>query len=289
MSFVATCAVEDRDGTCGAPTQNFLCDKHKDELVMWLWDIGGVQLDDRGQYATSLLDELDTTICRDDKVGGASIGIVTRSGDSSLVFNEKASDAKSSLCNAVVGWTRVFAEENPHLQFNVTTIEAAARWIAAFPNLLAGHSAAVEMHDDIRVHVLAARRCIDRPPLRLYVGVCGGFDEELGKDCEVELFVAAGQREVACKACATVHGVEDRQRDLLLKLRGKVAPAAEVAEALVFFGRKLNVKTLRTWISRGRLTNHSGEGEEPTVQVGDVLKLIQPGDSTGVASCAEAA
>jgi hypothetical protein len=290
MSFVATCAVEERDGTCGAPTQAFLCSKHTDELLFWLWDIGGVALSDSGEYATSLLDELDTTICGDDKVGGASIGIVVRSSDHSISFNERASDAKRDLCNTIVGWTKLFAEDNPHLIFDVTTIEEAARWMAGFPNLLAGHPAAVEMHDELRARVRDARSCIDRPADRVYVGECGGRNEETNEVCTTKLFAIVGHIEVTCRACLTVFCVGDRQRDLLVKLRSQVVTAREAEKALKpFFGRMVNVKTLRTWINREVIKNRASEGETPKVLVADVLDLLNGRGSSSVSSCAEAA
>lgn len=290
MNFVATCAVDDRDGTCNAPTQAFLCGKHTDELLFWLWDIGGVQLGDSGQYCTSLLDELDTTICGDDKMGGAHIGIVTGDSETPLAFNERASDIKSALCNTVVGWTKLFAEDNPHLLFDVATIEEAARWMAGFPNLLAGHPAAVEMHDELRVRVKDARRCIDRPADRVYVGKCGGHNAEKNKTCTAKLFAIAGHIEVTCRECATSFCVGDRQRDLLMKLRSQVVTAREAEKALKpFFGRQVNVKTLRTWINRGVLMNRAGSDDAPKVLVADVLNLLNSRGSTSVSTCAEAA
>lgn len=290
MSFVATCAVEDRDGTCNAPTQAFLCGKHTDELLFWLWDIGGVQLGDSGQYCTSLLDELDTTICGDDKMGGAHIGIVTGDSEAPLAFNERASDIKSALCNTVVGWTKLFAEENQHLLFDVATIEEAARWMAGFPNLLAGHPAAVEMHDELRVRVKDARRCIDRPADRVYVGECDTPNAETGKVCKAKLFAVVGSIGVTCRECTTSFCVPDRQRDMLLKLRSQVVTAREAEKALKpFFGRSVNVKTLRTWINRGVLHNHADADEAPKVLVADVLDLLNGRGSAGVSTCTEAA
>lgn len=290
MDFVATCAVEERDGTCNAPTQAFLCGKHTDELLFWLWDIGGVTLADSGDYSASLLDELDTTICGDDKMGSASIGIVTGDSEAPLAFNERASDVKSALCNTVVGWTKLFAEDNPHLLFDVATIEEAARWMAGFPNLLAGHPAAVEMHDELRVRVREARRCIDRPADRVYVGVCDRPNSDTGKVCKAKLFAIVGHIEVTCRVCSTSFCVGDRQRDMLLKLRSQVVTAKEAEQALKpFFGRHVNIKTLRTWINRGVLQNQAEDGEPAKVLVADVLNLLNSRGSASMSSCTEAA
>jgi hypothetical protein len=286
----ATCAVEDRDGVCAAETQDFLCSKHRTELVMWLWDIGGISLGDSGEYCDSLLYDLDVTIYRDDKIGGNRIGFVTSSSDTSLMFNERASDAKRDLKRATDLWAYRFAEENPHLLFAPATTEDAARWMASFPNLLAGHHQAVAMHADIRERVREARRSIDRPADKVYVGVCGGFNEHTGKVCEERLFAIEGHIEVECRECETTFCVGDRQRDLLLRLRAQVVTVREAEKALKpFFGRQANIKTLRTWINRGVLTNRASTGGTPKVLVADVLKLINGGGSSGVSTCAEAA
>lgn len=287
MTHAATCAVEERGGVCGAPTQEFLCAKHRDELVLWLWDIGGIYLGDSGEYCDSLLYDLDVTIYRDDKIGGNRVGFVSSPGEKGLMFNERASEAKRDLKRATDLWALRFAEENPHLQFAPATTEDAARWMAGFPNLLAGHHQAVAMHEDIRELRRAALKCIDRPADRVYVGVCGGFNEAEGKVCEVKLFAVVGDIYATCPVCETTFCVGDRQREMLLRLRGQVVTVRQAEMALKpFFGRQANIKTLRTWINRGVLTNRAGEGESPKVLVADVLNLLQ---SRGVSTCAEAA
>lgn len=289
MTHAATCDVEDRDGVCGAPTQAFLCSKHSDEMLFWLYDIGGLSLDERGDYLPSLLDELDITICRDDKVGGAPVGIVVRSGETGLALNMKASQAKDALKRCVRQWTLMFAEENQHLILDVATIEDAARWLSGFPNLLASHPSAVFMHTELGRCVRSARRCIDRPPPRQYIGKCDRWDDVAGRVCTRDLFVPPKVSVATCPDCESVHNVEARQDELFAKLRNKVAPAAQVVEALAFLGQRAHVKTLRTWIARGEIPNRTRNGGEPTVLVADVLDLLKGRGSRGVSTCTEAA
>lgn len=287
-TFVATCAVETRGETCHAPTQNFLCSKHRDELVLWLWDIGGLHLGDSGEYQTSLLDDLDVTICGTDKVGGAPIGVVVRSSETPLVFNERASDAKRALVNAVQSWARVFAEENPHLRFGPETIEDAARWMAGFPNLLAGHPAAVEIHRDFGDLIHRARRSIDRPTQRVYAGECGARME--GVKCTEQLWAWEGRHEVVCPTCGTEFFVENRRAQIIEGLRSRIAPARQITEALKAWANiGINVKSIRTWTSRGLVQNHAPEGEPATVRIGDVLDYARKVNAISESSCVEAA
>lgn len=288
MSFVATCAVETRGNTCEAPTQNFLCDSHRDDLIGYLWEIGGLKIGDRGDYLPSLLDELDTTICGDDKVTGASIGVAVQSAETPLVFNERASEAKQALCNSIVGWTRVFAEENPHLRFEVATIEDATRWMVGFPNLLAGHPAAVEMFHELRERYEVARRAVDRPAARTYIGPCTSLflDKDTGKTCARPLLAPDHREYVQCPGCDALYEVAKRRKEIEQRLRPVKASARLIADTLRLAGVGVNAKTIRTWCNRGLLTNHAGPGETPVHEVGQVLDVAR---GIRESSCTEAA
>lgn len=289
MSYVATCAVETRGSVCDAPTQNFLCDSHRDDLIGYLWEIGGLKIGDRGDYLPSLLDELDTTICGDDKVGGTSIGVAVQSAETPLMFNERASDAKLHLCNSLVGWTRVFAEENPHLIFDVATIEDAARWLVGFPNLLAGHPAAVEMFHELRERYETARRTVDRPTSRTYVGPCVSLflDKDTGKTCVRPLFAPDHRTHIQCSGCDALYDVAERQKEIEGRLRPVKASARLIADTLRLAGVGINAKTIRTWGNRGWLTNHARAGETPVHEIGQVLDIAR--GIRAVSTCEEVA
>lgn len=276
--FVTTCAVETRGQACDAPCQNFLCSKHRDELVMWLWDIGGLHLGDSGEYQSSLLDELDVTICGTDKVGGASIGIVSRSSDTPLVFNEKASDLKRDLCNAVQSWARVFAEDNQHLIFDVATIEDAARWMAGFPNLLASHVAAVEMHADFEALIYRARRAIDRPAQRVYLGECGGPTGN--GPCGSALYGIEGKSGARCHDCGTDWLVEARRRTMLGSLEDRLAHSGTLAAIVKANGVPLASSTIRNYARAGKVTAVARDLKgRPLYRVGDVLDVLLKRDT----------
>lgn len=288
MSFVATCAVEDRGQTCGIPTQAFLCDKHRDYLVEWLEDIGGIRQGDSGEFTQSMLQDLDDTICGDTKVGGSSIGIVVHSAETALPFNNHASDAKWAVRNAVSTWARVFAEENPHLMFDPATVEDAARWLTQFPDLLADHPAAVEMYDDIREVVQAARRVVDRPAERVFAGRCDSVLN--GVECNTRLFAIAHHFEVSCPTCGTEYKVEERRAEILKWLRGEQATAKVITDALKNFANiGINTKSIRTWARRNLIHNYAGEGEVPVHQIGETLDFARSVKATRESTCEQAA
>lgn len=288
MSFIATCAVEDRGSTCGVPTQAYLCTKHRDALVEWLEDIGGVRQGDSGEYVQSMLQDLDDAICGDTKIGGSSIGIVVRSAETPLPFNNHASDAKWYLRNAIETWARLFAEENPHLVFNPATTEDAARWLTQFPDLLADHPAAVEMYADICTVVVDARRVVDRPSERVFAGRCDFVMN--GEECNARLFALAHRYEVACLTCGTEYKVEERQAEILKWLRAELATARVITDALKNFANiGINMKSIRTWGRRGLIPNYAGEGEVPVHQIGETLDFARSVKATRESTCEQAA
>lgn len=269
----ATCAVEDREGVCAAPTQEFLCAKHRDELVLWLWDVGGNCLGDSLNYGDSLLRELDTTICRDDKTGGASVGIVSRNGEQGLVFNLRASDIKESLVRSVRLWALRFAEENPHLRFNPATIEDAALWMAGFPNLLAGHHQAVAMHADIGDLVRRGRRAIDRPASRVYLGECGGRTEQ--GVCTAALFGLQDRLGAHCFECGSDWLVDARRQTMLSGIEDKVAHSGSLAALVKANGVPVASSTIRNYARNGKIECVATDSKgRPLYRVGDVLDVL---------------
>jgi hypothetical protein len=269
----ATCAVEDRDGVCGAPTRDFLCSKHRTELAMWLWDVAGNCLGDSMNFCDSLLRELDTTICRDDKIGGASIGIVVCNGEQGLLFNSRASDIKEALVRAVRLWALRFAEENPHLRFDPATIEDAALWMAGFPNLLAGHHQAVAMHADIRDLVLRARRVIDRPAQKVYLGECGGMTEK--GPCTAALFGLQDRLGAHCFECGSDWLVDARRQTMLSGIEDKVAHSGNLAALVKANGVPLASSTVRNYARRGKIVSVGVDARKrPLYRVGDVLDVL---------------
>jgi hypothetical protein len=288
MTFVATCAVETRGQTCGVPTQAFLCGTHRDELVGWLKDIGGITLGDSGEFVQSLLQDLDDAICGDTKMGGSPIGIIVQSAETPLPFNNHASDAKWYIRNAIQTWARLFADENQHLVFAPATTEDAARWLTQFPDLLADHPAAVEMYDGIREVVQDARRVVDRPAERVFAGRCD-FSMN-GVVCQTALFALAHKYEVVCPTCGSEYKVEERRTEILKWLRAEHATAKVITDALRNFASiGINTKSIRSWGRRGQLRNYAGEGETPEHQIGETLDLARSLNATRESGCVDAA
>jgi hypothetical protein len=219
------------------------------------------------------VDELDVTITRTSKTGGASISVVVRGAEKPLPFHEAASEMQWVLRNTVSTWARDFAEANTHLTLTATTVEEAAAWMAQFPTLLAMHPAAVELHDELVSLVRQINRVIDRPADRVYVGPCGG--SFAGVPCDQPLFGRGGWHEVRCHACGTEWSVEDRREWMLSTLEDKRATSGQLVTLVTANGVPITASTIRSWVARGKLASvGSDEGGRPTYRVGDVLDVI---------------
>lgn len=276
---------------CGRPTQVSLCSYCLSEMVTGLRQLatGGVErvrthvvptpgLRPEDPRVTKkvidrrpgLYEELQVTIARLDKISSQGLK-VTGTGESSLTFRPKASEVRWSLDNTVSTWARDVAETYPHLTLSATTTPEAAEWMANVAGLLAEHPAANEMHDEITYAVSQVKRTIDRFAEKIRLGPCGAVFE--GVVCEEDLYGSKDKPTVRCKTCGTEHDAAARWESLRASVRGTLATAAEIATAAVtIYGSKLNVKTIRTWAKRKRITNYaSSDKDEPLHKVGEVL------------------
>src|SRR5262249_9174657 len=93
--------------------------------------------------------------------------------------------------------------------------------------------------------------------------------------CQTELYAPAGAEAIRCRDCGTDWPVAERRAWLLQHSRDYLLTAAELCRALPhLLGRPLNVKTVRTWATGGRLTERGRTDDgRPLYQVGEVTDL----------------
>lgn len=159
----------------------------------------------------SLARDLDITIAGLGKSGGSPIGIVVRSADRGVGFNEQASDIARDLRLCLGGWVRVLREDmprelrctlcgEPRARHAAGPMPEAQDWIPAQPpwprdNLadlarwlirhrrhVREHEAVADLHAELTWHIAAARRVIDRRPDKRYLGVCSAHLETIDGD-----------------------------------------------------------------------------------------------------------
>lgn len=217
--------------------------------------------------AQNYLDELLVTATRQDAIADkhARVG-GTR--ERPLGYRPDVSDAEHLLHATLIYWGRLVAEANGVPLYELPVAQAAlmANWLTVHRETIRRHDGAARMLAELRMANTNARRLIDRPAERVYLGRC---------DCERELYAREGAGQVACRHCKTVHNVRQR-RDLLRDIiRDHLATAADIAAGIgELHGTDINRKRINQWHSRNRLTSYGRSPDGyPLFRIGDVLDL----------------
>jgi hypothetical protein len=220
---VSTCVV------CGAQTDAFLCGDARRETGCL-----GRLLRGLGDCA-ALVDELNTTISRQDKLGSASVGFISSGGgERPLPVNIGAMDSGLLLRDRLSSWARMLWEDNAPRDedgspgpINVQPgIVSVSRWLMRHPTWIALCPAVDELYDEVMETMRLAWRSVDTAPGKVYVGQCStvlddwwmGEHEDRPEGpspmCTEELYALEGDWEKRCPVCSTIHDVTDRKEVL---------------------------------------------------------------------------
>lgn len=196
-----------------------------------------------------------------------------------LPYDPGAADVRNALVTAVTTWGRDVEDFTGHV-CKADTAEHAAIWLHHQVPHLRTHPAIGELHTDLLSVIRRAYRVIDRPHGSVFVGPCGA-ETEHGM-CQEDLYARADpsgrarldprQATVRCR-CGAEWDAEKRRDWLLSELRHTLATAHEIASAAgTLGGFTLNVKTIRTWASRGQIPSHYPPGGGPARHpIGEVV------------------
>lgn len=210
--------------------------------------------------------DLTITYARKDKLGDGRLGVITRHTDPGLSFNQRASAALNHL-HAVLAAEMARLASTHALPAPDDTVDAMAAWLAHRIDAIRVDDQAPATVDTLDHAVARARRVIDRPPARHYLGPCD--------QCGTDLYARPGADVVVCVSCHQDYNVSRRRDWLLAAAENALATPVELSHALPqLLDHAPAVGTIRSWISRGRLTPHSYLGRSPLVRVGDVINLV---------------
>ena len=207
-----------------------------------------------------LATDLDTAITRETNFGTSGA-----SGETPVLFNTSASEARTVLLSALATWTALIAEQRglPHpaylLRDLAAFLEHQVTWLRA-------QAAGAEALEEITAALRNATRVIDRPADRKYAGPC------TTKGCEGE-FIAYDQARLArCRDCTATVELTARQAELLEQANDMLLTAPQLEKALGGLGTEVRAKRIHEWCARDRLTNR-GTPDRPMYRVGDVRHL----------------
>lgn len=293
---------------CTKPSDLFLCQVHVDELVEALlalatggiarvtvvsrarWRIPELPWVSVTEYRPGLLAELETTTTRQHKLGAP--GGKRAGSEPPMLYHVAASELADVARSIVSGWARDHADRHPHLELPATHA-AAAEWMAAFPNLIAEHPAAGEMHGDVVGLVRRIRAMIDRPRDRRYLGQCSARLRQITRRewelCERDVYAEPGKVVVQCR-CGAVHDVASRLDRLRSAVDDQLATAAEASRALAATDTPCTPAMIRRYAHREKLTAHPPHALDPRAypryRIGDIRKLLAEVASEGGGSAA---
>lgn len=261
-----TCPLSHRDDAAPhLPPDRYVCPACTGRLRALLTDLPG------------LMGDLDVALTRQARFT-ARVG--SRAVEQRVPFAPPAADAMFVTRNAVlanVEWVAgIRGHAIPDTWSTVAEyLDGALAWIAQHPD-------GAQVIDEVTAALVQARRAIDRPAERRYVGRCGALIETLDVDgtpepltCPQQLYAYADRADVTCPCCGTTWDVHARQDAMLAELRDHLLPAADIARAVDGLGVDLTVERIWQWKRRGVLAPTTADGRgRPLYRVGDVLDVV---------------
>lgn len=199
-----------------------------------------------------------------------------------------AVEAADTLGNVLTTWCR---DIHGHPAWSRTDpATAASRGLLDHIDAIRRHPAVAELLDEITDAVEQARRAIDRPADRQYLGQClvevpSEEDDNFYVTCYAELWGRPDATEVSCRVCGIEHSVRDRREWLVAKAAEMVVTAREASHYLSDVGA-LNVSemSIRNWVKRKKILLRPGLSDQRTFELGalmDYIRARQP-DTTDV-------
>lgn len=150
--------------------------------------------------------------------------------------------------------------------------QAAAYLLSHIPEIRR-HPAVDELADQIHDAISQARRAVDRPADRIYLGQC--LYEEAEVVCLSELYATPGASKVRCKVCGVTHPVSERRAWLLQRASDMLFTPAEAAKFIGEVGHiKVTEARIRGYIHRGSRLHYRAPVEAKRFRLGDLLAVI---------------
>lgn len=255
--MTATCPV------CGAQqAEGLLCHTCTTALERDLGDV------------TALVAELDVTLSKQARIGGGGAGGLARER---TPIDVGAMQAADNLGNVLTTWAR---DVNPSPLRATLGDDKSSRASASILLLhipaIRRHPAVVELVDEITDAVRQARRAVDRPADRIYLGQCMVETPDAdGRQvtCLAELYARPNATEVVCRVCGVEHEVGERRAWLLQRARDMIVT---VREASLYLGEvggiKVSQSSIRGDLHRGRLAYRPGVVHG--IRLGDLLEVV---------------
>jgi len=255
----------------------------------------------------ALASDLDTTWTRTSRTGGRGLGIVVRSADRPVPWDDRASRIAKELKAHLVGWANLCQEfrirpEGPACRqcshrscamlrsFTppADTAESLARYLLASLPALRHRPEVTECADQLAAVVGRAEAVIDRPAEQTFFGPCGAIDywpdgEPIlcAARCPADLYGPEKATEVTCESCGAPHNVTTLRAFLLGEAQDQLVTAADLSKFLSAYGEPLTADRIRKWSERGLLVAHGKDrAGRPTYRVSEAVDRLSQMNAT---------
>ena len=217
------------------------------------------------------VEDLTTTLSRQDRLGSGGGGKPTKASEVPLPYHAGASEVLWDLTDTLRGWAIEVGALNAIGASPVSLSAFLLRNLSA----LRAHEHAGKAADEIGHAVKRSAWIVDRRPERFYAGPCDGD----GVYCEGELYATPGAVVVDCPVCGLGYDLAERRDWLLDAVEDQLVGASVLAAAVTTLsGEPVTADRIRQWAHRGRIVARSEVVEDgkrrPLYRVGDVLDVL---------------
>jgi hypothetical protein len=222
-----------------------------------------------------LVPELETTLARHARIGGQAHG--SRSAEIPLVFDIRASEVGHAFRGTLQTWVRLvhdekYASDQGKKPLPEDRLSSMAGWLVTEVDWLRMHEIGHDAVTEILQAIASVRRLIDRPPGRVFLGICSAV--HAGIECTEPLYGLNGRHEVRCRTCGTEHQVEERREVLRDSVEDVLARPAEICRAVIWLDEHVRADQITRWQQAGRLLPKGHDEGKPRYRIGDVLDLL---------------
>lgn len=220
---------------------------------------------------TAIVGELDVTISKQAKIGNAS-------GPGGLArertpVNWGAAAVLDDLTNTLTTWARDVLPKWGLRAYGRPAL-VAARILLSEVDTIRRHPAVEALVDEITDAITQARRAVDRPADKVYLGQCLMVTpDQDGRDvtCLEEVWARPGASETTCKVCGVTHEVSERRAWLLKKCEDYLFTVKDASQMMGEVGHiTVTQASIRGYIHRGKIGYRAGN----MIRLGDLMAVV---------------
>lgn len=190
----------------------------------------------------ALARELHTQLARQSR--GPDKASTARSAIKPLPFDPHAADLLDRIHHLLTHWTHTTTHATPAAQLTHLT---NLNWHT--------HPHAPQVLADLERWTTDARRCIDTPPERRYLGPCATIvldQNNNPQECTGDVY-QLGNKLPTCSTCRATHATDARLEWIAHLAADQLVTAYTAAAALSAWGAHIKPDLIRQWATRGRL------------------------------------